>query len=228
LQNPILPLDDDFVWILRLRRRLWRLSRYLTDVRKFADTGMTFIRHILKPDCIAAFQRGGSEIKIVWIGDQPGVLPNPHPDTIVISQSPETFLDGLFMKCGYGEGDKPLPMIPPENKNDLENLWHADVAINIYLHCELQMIGYLEANDIQIQGNYIGNSKLMCWACNAYVAKVNANRESNGQERWVLSGTSYKPHHRWLIPQSSIGEGVTRDLKQSLVSLVERLAAELT
>jgi len=34
LQNPIPRLDDDFIW-------------------------MTFIRHILKSDCIAAFQRGG-------------------------------------------------------------------------------------------------------------------------------------------------------------------------
>ena len=39
--------------------------------------------------------------------------------------------------------------------------------------------------------------------------------------------TLYKPHHRWLIPQSSIGEGVARGLEKSLLSLVERLAAAL-
>ena len=154
----------DSMWILQLRRRLWRLADYYKGAFTFIEVAFPFFRRILGSDGIAMFQRGGSEIKIIWIGDQPGLLPNPHPDTIVIKQSPEAFLNGLFMEFGCGYEDEPLPAVPPEHKKDIENLWHEDVAINVYLHCELQMIAYLEENCIQIQENSIGSSKPVCWA----------------------------------------------------------------
>jgi len=224
-KESILRGSKEFIWILRLRRRLWRLASYYKDAWTFAETAFPFFRRILKPDGIATFQQGGSGIKIVWIGDQPGVLPNPHPDTVVIKQSPETLLNELFIK--FEEEDEPLPVIPPETKKDLENLWHEDIAIDICLHCELQMIAYLEANHIQIQGDSIGSSKLMCWACDAYVEKVNANRKRNGEDRWVLSGTSHKLDPRWLIPPTPIGEDVASDLRSRLRSSIEWLAAIL-
>jgi hypothetical protein len=78
---------------------------------------------------------------------------------------------------------------------DIGKFWEIPGSIKPFLHCEIQMILYLQANNIQIQENAIGCSKLMCWACNAYMEKANKKR---GKNAWLLSGTSEKPHHAWL------------------------------
>ena len=78
--------------ILQLRRHLWRLAGYYKDAWTFVRTAFPIFRRILKPDGTR-----GLEVKIVWIGDQPDLLP-PHPDTNMVKQSPETFLNGLFME----------------------------------------------------------------------------------------------------------------------------------
>jgi len=67
------------------------------------------------------------------------------------------------------------------------------------------MIAYLEASHIQIQENSIGSSKLMCLGCNGYVERVNT---SGDVDESVFSGTLHKPDHRWLNPQTPIGESI--------------------
>jgi hypothetical protein len=213
--NPIPRLDSDFQWILQLRRRLMRVSCYYNDASVLAADGLPFFRRILGPDGV---ESGGPGIQIVWINDQPGVLPN---SAVVLKKSPETYLNGLFMDCSYGRDDRPFPVIPPENKNHLENLWHADETISIHLHCEIRLITYLEENGIRIKGCHIGNSKLMCTGCNTYIARVNEKRALIFQ--WVLSGTSCKPHHRWILPRNPVGEKVVRDLKKKLFDLLDQL-----
>ena len=107
----------DHAWLLRLSRRLWRLADYYKGAYTFVGVALPDFRRILKPDGIAKFQRGGSEIKIVWIGDEPGLLPNPHPDTVVVKQSPETLVNGLFVEFGCGEEDESLLAILQNIKN---------------------------------------------------------------------------------------------------------------
>ena len=61
-----------------------------------------------------------------------------------------------------------------------------------FLHCELQLISYLDRHNITAHMNLIGVSKLMCWACNTYVKEVNKRRENDRKEPYMLSGTSGK------------------------------------
>jgi len=85
------------------------------------------------------------------------------------------------------------------------------------------VILYLQANKIQVQENAIGNTKLMCWACNKYVERANKTRGTN---TWHLSGTSEKSHYAWLIPSSPLGDVVVGDVMMGLGPLVSRFAAE--
>lgn len=213
----------DFLWILRLTRRLWRVARYKTDAVTFVLTGLPFIRRVLGEDGTASFEKGGEEIKILWVGDQPDVLLEGHGRNVEMVQSPVEFLEGLFKKYDYvAEGNEPQPTIPQEIEAEIGRLWQT-TGIKPYLHCELQMIMYLQANNIQIKGNFIGNSKLMCWACNAYVEEANARRWHN---EWELSGTSNKPHHAWLIPPDSLGRTIAGQVMVELDLLIDRLAME--
>lgn len=62
-------IDEDFIWVLRLGRRLWRVARYLTQLNIFARSGLQFIRNTLG-DRSKGFAGGGQGVEIVWIGDK--------------------------------------------------------------------------------------------------------------------------------------------------------------
>ncbi|KAF9231924.1 hypothetical protein BU15DRAFT_67922 [Melanogaster broomeanus] len=87
----------------------------------------------------------------------------------------------------------------------LEQVWKAENAIIPHLHCELQLIHYLERNDIAVHKNVIGVTKLTCFACHAYLGAVNTRRKLAGLGPWMLPGASNKFHPAWLIPQSTEG-----------------------
>ena len=223
-ENPIPLPDKDFIWILRLKQRLWRVACYLTQLNTFAHSGLPFIRNILGEDGSRRFADGGPGVKIVWVGDESGVLPNNHGLEVEMSLPPMEFLNKLFNKFDYmAEDEKNILVIPPETLTDIRKFWEIPGSIKPFLHCEIQMILYLQANNIPIQENAIGCSKLMCWACNAYVEK--ANKEQGGKA-WLLSGTSEKPHHAWLIPSGVLGDAVVSDIVKGLESLVSRFAVE--
>ena len=218
--------DEDFIWILRLRRRLWRVARYLSQLNIFADSGLQYIRNILG-DGVRKFADGGLGFKIVWVGDEPGVLPDNYGCDVQMSLTPMEYLNKLFDKFDYttgdSEGEKEVPNIPSKTLKDIGEFWAIPGSIKPSLHCEIQMILYLKANRIQIQDNAIGCSKLMCWACNAYVEKANKNGRGN---TWLLSGTSEKPHYAWLIPSGTLGDAVVGDIMKGLESLVSQFAVE--
>ena len=220
--SPISHPDKDSIWILRLRRRLWRVARYLTQLGNFARSGLPFIQKILGEDGSKMFADGGPGVEVVWVGDELNVLPDNHGHAVEMILPPIGFLYKLFDKFDYAaEGEKKVPAIPPETLTDIGRFWAG--SIKPCLHCEIQLIIYLEANNIRIQGNTIGCSKLMCWACNAYVEKANKERRRNA---WVLSGTSEKPHYAWLIPSGVLGDAVVSDIMKGLESLVSRFAVE--
>lgn len=117
------------------------------------------------------------EVEIVWVGDELGVLPENHwhGHEVEMNLPPMGFLNKLFDRFGYHttEGEKTVS----ENLlEDIERFWAFPGSIKPFLHCEIQMIIFLQTNNIRIQDNAIGCSKLMCWACNAYVEKANKKR----------------------------------------------------
>ncbi|KAF9234178.1 hypothetical protein BU15DRAFT_65922 [Melanogaster broomeanus] len=107
-----------------------------------------------------------------------------------------------------------------------KHVWKAENAIIPHLHCELQLIHYLERNDIAIHKNVIGVSKLTCFACNAYVGAVNTRRGLAGFGPWMLAGTSDKFDPAWLIPQSTDGiqavNLIWKRLKKGIQNLTRR------
>ena len=66
----------------------------------------------------------------------------------------------------------------------------------------------------------------MCWACNAYVEKANMERRGHGRKAWLLSGTSEKPHHAWLIPSGVLGDSIVSDIMEGLESLISQFAVQ--
>jgi len=221
-KNPIHWLDGTFLWIQKLRRRLRRVTCYVRDTRIFAKDGLQFIRGVLG-DGISAFLRGEGGIEIVWIGEQPNVLPTNQGQRVTMTKTPLEFLDKLLDKFGYKIGD-----VKEETRKHLDKTWDISKPEEAYLHCEIQMIAFLNGrSDIQIHDNFIGSSKLMCWACDAYVAKVNVKRRTKGQKEWVLSGSSRKPHSRWLIPPGALGTAVVNEVRNELNGIVGRLAPVL-
>ena len=205
---------------MRLRRRLWRVASYLTQLNAFARFGLPFIKNILEKDG-REFAGGGPGIEIVWVGDESGVLPDNHGHAVEMILPPMGFLNKLFDKFDYlAEGEKKAPEILLDTLTDIGGLWAISGSIKPILHCEIQLILYLQTNNIRIQDNAIGCSKLMCWAC---VEKANKER---GRNAWVLSGTSEKPHYAWLIPSGVLGDAVVSDIMKGLEFLVSRFAVE--
>lgn len=215
--NPIHRCEQDFIWILRLERRLLRVARYLTGAIVFARIGLPFIRDVLGANGTRTFQHGGPGVEIVWVGEQPGVLPPNHGCDVEMKLPPMTTLDRLFDLYGYEATDAEIPL---ETMKDIEELWSHPGSIKPCLHCELQMILFLQKSNIEVKENAIGNNKLMCYACNKYMEKT-------WWDRWVLSGTSGKPHNGWLVPPSDLGATVASNIKERTGFLVGQLAKKL-
>jgi len=90
---------------------------------------------------------------MVWVGGESGVLPYNHGLEVEMNMCPMEFLNKLFDKFGYtadSEGEKNNPVIPPETIADIKKLWEVPGSIKPFLHCEMQMILYLQANNVQI------------------------------------------------------------------------------
>jgi hypothetical protein len=122
--NPISYPDKDFIWVSRLRRRLWRVARYLTQLGNFARFGLPFIQKILGEDGSKVFADGGPGVEVVWVGDEFNVLPNSHGHAVEMILPPMGFLYKLFDKFDYMvEGENKVPAIPPETLTDIGRFW---------------------------------------------------------------------------------------------------------
>ena len=63
----------------------------------------------------------------------------------------------------------------------------------------------------------------MLGACNAYVNEVN-NRRKNDRTTYVLSGTSGKAHHAWVIPGVELESVVVDFVSDALAEAISGLA----
>jgi hypothetical protein len=169
----------------------------------------------------------------VWVG-QPGLdpdtLPKNHGMKYEIKERPQELFGKLLREFGFME--------QTQNKEqslmtDLGNLWSKpkpNFTPNFvpFLHCELQLISYLDRRNITVHINLIGVSKLMCWACNVYVKEVNKRRKDDRKEPYnVLSGASDKVHHAWLIPPGELRDVVVEIVHDALKVAISNLAQEL-
>ena len=221
-------LQDELDWLRKLRRRLWRIARYRTDAKSVATTGIKWIRRILGDE----FTEDGDCFKVVWVGLDSDTLPKNHGMKYEIKGRPQDHFNKLLEEYRF-------ELSPGRNEQtfatDLGNLWpkpkpNSTPSFTPFLHCELQLIGYLDRHNVTVHMNLIGVSKLMCWACSAYVKEVNNRRElEDGLKKpYVLSGTSGKAHHAWLIPPGEehrdvVVKIVSDALKDAISSLAHKL-----
>ena len=133
-----------------------RIVRYRTDAQLVA-TGIKWIRRILGDN---GFTDGGDRFKIVWVGLDPDTLPENHAKKYEIKERPGDPCEALLKDFGYNSTQK--------NDSDFmaaleKSLWPNNLSFFIpFLHCELQLISYLDRHDIEVHMNLIGVSKLMC------------------------------------------------------------------
>ena len=215
---------EDHDWIMKLQRCLWHLGRFCPDAKLVAFRGLNFIRSVLGQDGVAKFVKSKEGIKIVWIGEQSGVVSEGHGTSYtMVPSSPKSFLLNSFERLGWLMDDKSCKIM-----GDSKVLNGIEVAypkvINPKFHCEAQMITYLEHEKIQVHKNIIGISKLMCWSCNAYAKVANANR--GVQEKWVLTGTSNKPDYEWLIPPNPLGDAVVSLIQGEFRATLNRVSGK--
>jgi hypothetical protein len=223
LRMPNFSFQMNFDWLRKLRRRLWRIARYRTDAKSVATTGIKWIRRILGDE----FTEGGDCFKVVWVGLDPDTLPKNHGMKYDIEERPQELFEKLLVQYGF---DKSTNENEQNFMADLGDLWpkpkpNSTPNFVPFLHCELQLIGYLDRHNISVHMNLIGVSKLMCWACNAYVNEVNNRRKYD--RTYVLSGTSGKAHHAWLIPPGRLGHVIVGFVSDALEDAISRLAEKL-
>lgn len=211
----------DFTWVLKLLRRLWRVARYRVDAWSFATYGFQFIRDALGERGVAEFLEHGKDIEVAWVAaQQPGVLPANHGRTYALPEPPLPRLSSTLERYGFGslELDETKPA-QQEFADSVRRLWPAGGAV-ARIHCEIQLISYFEQNDTPVHRNYIGVSKLSCWACHAYIEQVNKQR----MEPWIILGTSNKANYGWLVPPNPFGLSVIYLIRDELKEALAKIA----
>jgi hypothetical protein len=217
---------DELNWLRKLRRRLWRIARYRIDAKSVATTGIKWIRRILGDE----FTEGGDCFKVVWVGHDLDTLPENHGKKYEIKERPQELFNKLLGEYGFNVStDKNEQTY----MTDLGSLWpipkpNFTPVFVPFLHCELQLIGYLDRHNVTVHMNLIGVSKLMCWACNAYVKEVNNRRKDDRKDPYVLSGASGKARHAWLIPPGEeLRDVVVKIVSEALKAAISSLADKL-
>ena len=217
----------DLDWILKLWRRLWRVARYRVDAWSFATYGFQFIQDALGEQSYSEFLRDGRNIHVSWVASgQSSILPPNHGRPYPLPEPPLPLLQNTLEKYGYPSLD--LDETHPfhqEFADSVRNLWPCGGAVP-HLHSEIQLIKYFEQNETAVHRNYIGVSKLSCWACHAYIEEVNKKRAEEA-EPWTILGTSNKANFEWLVPLDPFGLSVVNlireELKQALGNLSKTL-----
>lgn len=212
----------DSTWILKLWRRLWRVARYRIDAWSFATYGFHFIRDALGVQGLAEFLDAGKNMEVNWVANQqPGILPRNHGYVYALPEPPLLYLSSTLEK--YGLGRLELDETKPEQQefaDSVRALWPAGGAVP-HLHCEIQLISFFEQNDASpVHKNYIGASKLSCWACQAYIEQVNKQRA----EPWIILGTSNKANYAWLVPPNPFGLSVVDLIHDKLMEALANIA----
>ncbi|KAF9244939.1 hypothetical protein BU15DRAFT_71298 [Melanogaster broomeanus] len=203
----------------------WR-TIHRTSARMLVHTGLKFFATVLGNEGLKSFFERDGGFHIEWVGRQPGIVPDGHGRPYCWPKSPIDRFGELLAADKVDVKDRDKLLKDSAFKGPFGNVWKNQHLVTPYLHCELQLIHYLERNAIPIHQNMIGVSKLMCFACNAYVSAVNARRDHGGLEGWVLPGTSSKCHHAWLIPENTKGTQVVDMIREQLTKAIKDLATE--
>ncbi|KAF8805399.1 hypothetical protein BYT27DRAFT_7193163 [Phlegmacium glaucopus] len=206
-----------------LRRRLWRVARYWIDAGSVATSGTKWIKKVLGNNELT---EGGDCFTVVWVGAVPGTLPENHGRKYFLNDCPVDHFKRLLEEFGFEETSQ---IKQQSFMTNLGALWPKPKegnppTITPFLHCELQIISYLDQHNITAHMNLIGVSKLMCWACDIYVKEINKCRMVDGKKPYVLSGTSGKAHEAWLIPPGEPGDVVADIIRVALKVAISNMA----
>lgn len=207
-------------WLIKVCRRLYRVSRYLEGAQLFTDYGVLYLRRILDGKVIP-----GQNLKIQWVGASPRallahMLPSSHNVSYQWPESPRSRLDSLLHRYGYEVSSDILT----EVQSDLNNLWDTHNPITPHLHCEIHLLLFLRHHKIDVFNNLMGLSKPSCLACNIYFTQINMQQE--GMPPWIRSETSGKAHPAWSTPPSPEGEIVVEVVLEMSEQTVRWLAEE--
>jgi hypothetical protein len=90
------------------------------------------------------------------------------------------------------------------NSEILSHAWSKGCTVRANLHCELQLIHYLEESDLSVIYQAIGTSKPVCWTCSAYLeslvlGKTMASDDEPSQKWWHSRGSG-KIYSDWMVP----------------------------
>jgi hypothetical protein len=163
---------EEYSWLRILRRRLWHISRYWIDAGSMAATGIKWIRNALGNNELT---EGADCFTVVWVGLDADTLPRNHGRKYPLKDRP---VDHFKRLLGNFKFEETSEIKQQRFTTNLEGLWpNSDEAnpptFTPFLHCELQIVSYLERHNFKAHMSLIGVSKSMCWACNTYVKEVN-------------------------------------------------------
>lgn len=186
---------------------------------EFAYRGIPYLKHVLGCDGMANFMQGTGGIVVNWVNTR--VLPGGMTRYWPIS--PRDKIRQL-LEIETLE----LDHLDPEMREHISQTevvmgaWTRGEPVTLKVHCELQMILYLEEKFMDVVGNAIGTNTPICWACHCYIKKRSPNL------KWRLSQTSGKARDDWCLPpgRPDLGAAVLQSLHKKVEQVVEEYACE--
>lgn len=181
--------SSDYEFLVKLWRRLSRLSCYSVGVAMFADSGIPLIKKALRPSDSENFLRGDSNLSIEWIelGDYLSTMSYTHGKMYAWPSSPSDRLEALLTK--YGQDLSLTPSMREALLADpkLARAWKKGSIVTPRLHPEMMMTIFLAGENILVQKYAIGVSKPTCWCCRIFT--------SLEEWPWRSSDISQKHNH---------------------------------
>lgn len=209
-------LSDEYGFLLKLWRRLYRVTRYEMGARLFVSAGMPLFRDVLGQDGMAKFLRGDGGLDIQWIGAGFSMLPN-HARPYIWPETPKARLIQLLKSRGFLERMDMAKLDEFLNSPNVGRAWSNGAQIRPQYHCEVQLVNYLRHTSTEVNGKIIGVSKPICMACDLYLKQLSG-------EGWVVSGTSGKAHASWMIPPDTAGMAVALEIDRELNEVLTAVA----
>ncbi|KAF9467743.1 hypothetical protein BDZ94DRAFT_1304951 [Collybia nuda] len=209
----------DLLFLHELIRRLSQIACYQSGLEEFVDRGVPYLKHVLGCDGMENFKQGTGGIIVNWINTH---VPQNTIKTRYWPISPSDKI-GQVLATENLEVDH----LNPEMREYIcqtevvTGAWMQGEAITPKVHCELQLLLYLEERFIDVNGDAIGTSAPMCWACHCYIKKRNSRK-------WRISQTSGKARDDWCLPpgRPDLGAAVLRSLNKKVGRVVEEYACE--
>jgi hypothetical protein len=184
---------------------------------EFAYRGIPYLKRVLGCDGMANFMQVTGGIVVNWVNTHVQPTGTTHYWPISPSDKIRQVLELDSLDLDYL--DPEMREYIAQTKN-VTSTWTKGEPVTPHLHCELQLILYLEENFVNVVESVVGTSAPMCWACHCYIKKHNSRRN------WTLSQTSGKSRDSWRLPpgRPDLGVAVLRSVDKKVARVVEEYA----